>query len=126
MQSVLSCCRYMLARHRGLRVLWALTVLGLLLATAPRWEVHQHALIDHHHAHVDVAHDHHHDVIDNTDADDNGAITHFHSTPSFSIALIEACLPSLERVFSKADAFTSPEANPQASCWPPPHRPPIA
>lgn len=116
----------MLARHRGLRVLWALTVMGLLLVTAPRWELHQHALIERDHAHVESAHDRHHDVIDYADTDDSVAVTHFHSTPSFSIALIEVDLPSLERVSSKADAFASAESNPVASCWPPPHRPPIA
>jgi hypothetical protein len=126
MTSLLTRCRYMLSRHRGLRVLWALTVLGLLVATVPRWELHQHVVVDHDHDHVGLPHDHHHDLMSYSDTEGGAAVTHLHSAPAFSIALIQAVMPSLDRLSSSADAFASPESTPVASCWPPPHRPPIA
>ncbi len=126
MSSLLAQCRYMLSRHRGIRALWVLTVLGLLFASAPHWELHQHVIDDHDHLRAGLPHDHHHDVIAYSDTDGDVAVTHFHSSPVFSVALIEAILPSLDRVSSSADAFASPESTPVASCWPPPHRPPIA
>jgi len=125
MFSPLAQCRYS-SRHRGIRALWLFTLLGLLFAGVPRWEMHQHALVDHDHAHAGMTHDHHHDVVDYSDIDDGFSVKHFHSTPSFSIAFIEAALPSLKRVASGTDAFASPASTPVASCWPPPHRPPIA
>lgn len=125
MTSPLAQCRHTMSRHRGIRALWLLTILGLLIASVPRWEMHQHALVDHDNAHTGLARDHHHDVTDYTDTDDGIAVTHFHSVPSFSIALTEVGIPSLERVASRDDAFASPDSNPVASCWPPPHRPPI-
>lgn len=126
MSSLLAQCRYALPRHRGIRAFWVLTVLGLLIASAPRWELHQHEISDHDHAHVGLANDNHHDVIVYSDTDGDVVATHFHSSPALSVALIEAVMPSLDRVSSSAHAFASPESTPVASCWPPPHRPPIA
>lgn len=119
-------CRFALSRHRGIRALWVLTVLGMLFASVPRWELHQHSVVDQDHEHAGSAHDHHRDVVAYTDDEGDLAVAHFHASPAFSVAFIQASLPSLDRLSSSADAFAPPELTPVVSCWPPPHRPPIA
>jgi hypothetical protein len=125
MKSLFAQCRYMLARSRGFRALWVLTMLGLMVASVPRWELHQHVVVSIDHGVAAQEHDHRHGGIAYTDADGGVLLTHLHSAPAFSVAFIQSVLPSLERQASSADEVVPRGLAELANCWPPPHRPPI-
>lgn len=130
MPSLLAHCRLALSRHRGFRVLWVLTVLGLLLGGMPRWEMHQHEIADHDHGHHHLASaDDAAEVlvqIDDIDDKTDAVLTHLHAMPSLSIALIDASLPVLRALIHPAPAVATVVLTAPAERWPPPYRPPIA
>ena len=129
MPAVLSRCRTALTRHRGLRVFWLLTLLGLLCSGVPRWEVHSHALADHDPAHHVTGHAH-----DAIAAEPSGvpsevldeSILHVHGLLAPALALADVAIPMAVGPAPSMPDFSDTTTVAPALRWPPPHRPPIA
>ena len=116
-------------RRSPTRLLWVVALLGLVLGSIPRWEMHQHVPESHRLAH---GHDHpspHHDDIDDLPsgvpaADATG--THGHEMPTISVVLFESESSQPHLFRPPAIDLSASESSAPSRCWPPPYRPPIA
>jgi hypothetical protein len=125
--TMLAYCRGAISRHPGINAVWLVTMLALVLAGVPRWEVHRHAAIEDHHAFEPFSHEH---LSDSPAADLNPEVggapfTHCHAAPSIAVALFPSDWPSLMAAALNSDIFPEPEAIRATNAGPPPQRPPI-
>lgn len=126
--AILAYCRGSITHYRAINAMWVLTMLGLIFAGVPRWEVHQHAEADDHHAFEPFSHAHHSDSRESDatrDVDDGMTPTHCHAASSIAVAIFQIGLPALDPTPSRSDIFPEPETVLAANAGPPPQRPPI-
>jgi len=106
---------------------WFFAIFALVLAGVPRWEVHQHAAVEDHHAFEPFSHEHHHAAPEaDSNPDVGGApFTHCHAAPSIAVALFPSDLPPLVPAPLNSDVFPEPATILATDTGPPPQRPPI-
>jgi len=102
-------------------------MLALVLAGVPRWEVHQHAAVEDHHAFEPFSHEHLSDSLAADSNPDVGGVpmTHCHAAPSIAVAIFPSDLPPLVLAPLNSDVFPEPETILATNAGPPPQRPPI-
>lgn len=124
---MLAHCRVAVSRYPGIKLVWFVAMLGLVIVSMPRWEVHQHADIEAHHAFEPSSHDHLSGSLDTDASPDVGeaVFSHCHAVPSIAVAIFPSNLPSLEPVLLTSVISPEPETAFATNAGPPPQRPPI-
>jgi|CXWL01.1.fsa_nt_gi hypothetical protein len=118
-------CRTFLLRARWVRGMAVLLLLTVVASGFPRWEVHSHAVADHHQAHAALSADHD-DHATPASVDPEQLVLHVHDSACLTavpcqvddIALIQSLPPSWVLPFQSDQAAYA--------AGPPPDRPPIA
>ncbi len=119
-------CRKLLLRARWMRGLAVLLLLAVIASGLPRWEVHSHAIDDHHHGHAPLHADHQDDLTPSDAAPAPSPIVlHFHDTACPPAALCRVDVIALTAVPPATWVLPLQTDQVAYAAGPPPDRPPI-